>query len=130
MRLTCSTSICPDLLLPQALDFVKKAGFEAIELFRDRTASTPVHPDFTVGRWMWNPRAQLNVPWPLRCTSSKTVRTGYSITLSCPRTKSPFCASKCTVASENTTRLKTGSRWTRKSCPWTLQTGGTVGYIL
>ena len=32
MQLTCSTSICPDLLLPQALDFVKKAGFEAIEL--------------------------------------------------------------------------------------------------
>ena len=48
MQLTCSTSICPDLLLPQALDFVKKAGFEAIELFRARTASTPVHPDLSV----------------------------------------------------------------------------------
>ncbi len=23
MQLTCSTSVCPDLLLPQALDFVK-----------------------------------------------------------------------------------------------------------
>ena len=48
MQLTCSTSICPDLLLPQALDFVKKAGFEAIELFRARTASTPLHPDLSV----------------------------------------------------------------------------------
>ena len=48
MQLMCSTSVCPDLLLPQALDFVKKAGFEAIELFRTWTASSPVHPDFTV----------------------------------------------------------------------------------
>ena len=48
MQLTCSTSVCPDLLLPQALDFVKQAGFDSIELFRARTESSPAHPDLTV----------------------------------------------------------------------------------
>ncbi len=48
MQLTCSTSVCPDLILPQALDFVKQAGFDAIELSRACTESSPVHPDFPV----------------------------------------------------------------------------------
>jgi inosose dehydratase len=48
MRLSCSVSACPGLRLPEALTFVKQAGFDAVELFRDRTESTPVHPDFSV----------------------------------------------------------------------------------
>ena len=48
MRLSCSVSACPALRLSEALTFVKQAGFDGIELFRDRTESTPVHPDFSV----------------------------------------------------------------------------------
>jgi sugar phosphate isomerase/epimerase len=48
MRLSCSAAACPTLRLPEALTFVKQAGFDGIELFRDRTESTPVHPDFSV----------------------------------------------------------------------------------
>lgn len=48
MRLSCSAAVCPTLRLPEALAFVKQAGFDGIELFRDRTESTPVHPDFSV----------------------------------------------------------------------------------
>jgi sugar phosphate isomerase/epimerase len=48
MRLSCSAASCPTLRLPEALAFVKQAGLDAIELFRDRTESTPVHPDFSV----------------------------------------------------------------------------------
>jgi sugar phosphate isomerase/epimerase len=40
--------VCPTYRLPEALTFVKQAGFDGIELFRDRTESTPVHPDFSV----------------------------------------------------------------------------------
>lgn len=48
MRLSCSAISCPTLRLPEALTFAKQAGLDAIELFRDRTESTPVHPDFSV----------------------------------------------------------------------------------
>ncbi len=48
MHLSCSAAVCPTLRLPEALAFVKQAGFDGIELFRDRTESTPVHPDFSV----------------------------------------------------------------------------------
>ena len=48
MRLSCSATSCPTLRLPEALFFVKQAGLDAVELFRDRTESTPVHPDFSV----------------------------------------------------------------------------------
>ena len=48
MRLTCSPTVCPELNLPAALDFVGKAGFRRIELYRDYTACTPVEDDYTV----------------------------------------------------------------------------------
>lgn len=48
MRLSCSALSCPTSRLPEALAFTRQAGLGAIELFRDRTESTPVHPDFSV----------------------------------------------------------------------------------
>ena len=48
MHLSCSAASCPTLRLPETLAFVKEAGLDAVELFRDRTESTPVHPDFSV----------------------------------------------------------------------------------
>ena len=48
MLLTCSTTVCPELPLKEALAFVREAGFSRIELFRAYTESTPVHPDLSV----------------------------------------------------------------------------------
>ncbi|NKB69713.1 MAG: TIM barrel protein [Candidatus Latescibacteria bacterium] len=48
MLLTCSTTVCPELPLKEALAFVRQAGFSRIELFRTHTESTPVHPDLSV----------------------------------------------------------------------------------
>ena len=41
MNLSCSATACPDLDLPDALDFARKAGFDGIELFRERNRSAP-----------------------------------------------------------------------------------------
>ena len=41
MKLSCSVTACPDLLLPDALAFVGKAGYHGIELFRAKTESNP-----------------------------------------------------------------------------------------
>ncbi len=48
MQLTFSTTVCPDLLLPDALNVAKAAGFCRIELFRTWTESSPVHRDTSV----------------------------------------------------------------------------------
>ena len=48
MKLTCSTTVCPELLLPEAVKFAKDAGFIGIELFRTWTSSSPVHDDWSV----------------------------------------------------------------------------------
>jgi sugar phosphate isomerase/epimerase len=50
MKLTCSTTVCPDYLLPEALQLVNDANFSSIELFRTWTESSPVHPDWSVRR--------------------------------------------------------------------------------
>ena len=50
MKLTCSTTVCPEYLLPEALQLVSDAGFDSIELFRTWTESSPVHPDWSVRR--------------------------------------------------------------------------------
>jgi sugar phosphate isomerase/epimerase len=48
MQLTCSPTVCPDLDLSAALDFIKQAGFNRIELFRAFTQSTPVQDNISV----------------------------------------------------------------------------------
>lgn len=48
MLLSCSTNACPHLRLPEALEFVTKAGFQRVQLSRTSTESSPVHPDFSV----------------------------------------------------------------------------------
>lgn len=48
MQLTFSTTVCPDLLLPDALRVAREAGFRRIELFRAWTESSPVHADTSV----------------------------------------------------------------------------------
>ena len=48
MQLTLSPTVCPDHDLASVLGFAGKAGFGRIELFRDRTASTPVADDLSV----------------------------------------------------------------------------------
>ena len=50
MKLTCSTTVCPDYLLPEALQLVRDAGFDSIELFRTWSESSPVHPDWSARR--------------------------------------------------------------------------------
>lgn|GEM_PF-522314 len=50
MKLSCSTTACPEAPLPEALSFVTRAGFERVELFRDWTESSPVHPEYSVQR--------------------------------------------------------------------------------
>ncbi len=48
MNLVFSTTVCPDALLPEALEIAASAGFDRIELFRTWTQSTPLHPDTSV----------------------------------------------------------------------------------
>ena len=48
MNLSFSPTVCPDALLPEALETAKTAGFDRIELFRTWTESNPVHPDTSV----------------------------------------------------------------------------------
>jgi sugar phosphate isomerase/epimerase len=48
MQLAFSPLVCPLLRLPEMLALAKQAGFARLELFRDRTESTPVHADFSV----------------------------------------------------------------------------------
>ena len=48
MKLCCSTTACPDAPLPEALSFVRQAGFDRIELFQGWTESSPVHADYSV----------------------------------------------------------------------------------
>ncbi len=55
MNLSCSTTACPALALPDALEFVGKAGYAGIELFRVETASAPelqLASLATVRRWI------------------------------------------------------------------------------
>ena len=49
MKLSSSPTICPKALLPEARSFARQVGFDWIALFRTWTASSPVHPDFSVG---------------------------------------------------------------------------------
>ncbi|MDE2889881.1 MAG: sugar phosphate isomerase/epimerase [Gemmatimonadota bacterium] len=48
MELVFSPTLCPDLQLPGILDLSRSAGFTRLELFRDCTQSSPVHPDWSV----------------------------------------------------------------------------------
>lgn len=48
MQLSFSTTVCPKLLLPDALEIATNAGFNRIELFRTWTESSPVHADTSV----------------------------------------------------------------------------------
>ena len=48
MELVFSPTLCPDLQLPEILDLSRSAGFTRLELFRDCTQSSPVHPDWSV----------------------------------------------------------------------------------
>jgi sugar phosphate isomerase/epimerase len=48
MILSCRTTVCPQLRLPEALALVKEAGYDGIELVRLGAESTPVHPDISV----------------------------------------------------------------------------------
>jgi sugar phosphate isomerase/epimerase len=48
MQLTFSTTVCPNLLLPDALNVATEAGFDRIELFRTWSESSPVHADTSV----------------------------------------------------------------------------------
>ena len=48
MQLTFSTTVCPNLLLPDALNVATDAGFDRIELFRTFSESSPVHADTSV----------------------------------------------------------------------------------
>lgn len=48
MRLALSPTLCPDYTVDRFVELARGAGFERVELFRDRTESTPVHDDFSV----------------------------------------------------------------------------------
>ena len=48
MQPSFSTTACPKLLLPDALEIATTAGFNRIELFRTWTESSPVHTDTSV----------------------------------------------------------------------------------
>lgn len=48
MQLSFSTTVCPKLQLPEALEIATQAGFNRIELFRTWTESSPVHADTSV----------------------------------------------------------------------------------
>jgi len=48
MQLSFSTTACPKLLLPDALEIATQAGFNRIELFLTWTESSPVHPNTSV----------------------------------------------------------------------------------
>lgn len=50
MDLVLSAASLPDLELPELLDAAGEAGYDAVELFRDRTASSVAHPDYSVRR--------------------------------------------------------------------------------
>lgn len=49
-RLVFSAASAPELELPALLTATRGAGFDAVELFRDRTASSVVHPAWSVRR--------------------------------------------------------------------------------
>ena len=48
MDLVFSPTACPDLELPRALELAANSGFKRIQLFRDATQSSPVHPNTSV----------------------------------------------------------------------------------
>ena len=48
MDLVFSPTLCPDLQLPEILDLSRAAGFSHLELYRECTESSPVHPDWSV----------------------------------------------------------------------------------
>lgn len=48
MRLALSPTLCPDYTVDRFVGFARGAGFERVELLRDRTESSPVHRDFSV----------------------------------------------------------------------------------
>ena len=48
MRLALSPTLCPDYTVDRFVEFARGAGFERVELLRDRTESSPVHRDFSV----------------------------------------------------------------------------------
>ncbi|MCZ6635373.1 MAG: sugar phosphate isomerase/epimerase [bacterium] len=48
MNLSFSPTLCPELLLPDALKVCTEAGFNRMELFRTWTESSPVHRDTSV----------------------------------------------------------------------------------
>ncbi len=48
MNVVFSPTACPQLELPQALELAAASGFRCIELFRDATESSPVHPNTSV----------------------------------------------------------------------------------
>ena len=48
MELVFSPMLSPDLQLPDILDLSRAAGFSRMELFRECTQSSPVHPDWSV----------------------------------------------------------------------------------
>jgi sugar phosphate isomerase/epimerase len=43
-----SPTLCPDYTVDRFVELARGAGFDRVELFRDRTESTPVHHDFSV----------------------------------------------------------------------------------
>lgn len=49
MTLSCSTTVCPQLSLVDAMEFAKNAGFGGIELFLAWTESSPVRAGLTPG---------------------------------------------------------------------------------
>ena len=48
MDLVFSPTACPELELPQVLQLAADSGFKRIQLFRDATESSPVHPNTSV----------------------------------------------------------------------------------
>lgn len=48
MQLTCSPTVCPELELTAALEFIRQAGFNRTELFRNWTQSTPVQDKISI----------------------------------------------------------------------------------
>ena len=48
MDLAFSPTACPELELPQVLELAADSGFRRIQLFRDATESSPVHPNTSV----------------------------------------------------------------------------------
>ncbi|MDE2999659.1 MAG: sugar phosphate isomerase/epimerase [Gemmatimonadota bacterium] len=48
MDLVFSPALCPDLQLPEILNLSRAAGYSCLELFRECTQSSPVHPQWSV----------------------------------------------------------------------------------